>query len=205
MTAISALTSTVPTQPTRTGSGSFFPFAASSLGRRLTARMSVLDPEPDGDGERSQCAVGLAELLRDRDAVERIADANRDADQAVELLGEARELRGPAGQHELADPEGSGLVLVEAQARDELAGERLEVDPCHADTGLAARAHVAVDELAIRDDQQHAARDLSRLRVRRLRQQLPVEHGLLERDRQCLLCAEADRVRELLGVVDARD
>ena len=65
--------------------------------------------------------LGLAELLRDGDPVQRIPDRDRNADQAMQLVGEARQMRRPAGQHELTDPERSGLVLVEAQARDALA------------------------------------------------------------------------------------
>src|SRR5439155_10644724 len=34
---------------------------------------------------------------------------------------------------------------------------------------------------------------------------LVVEHCFVDRNRQCLLCTEANRVRELLGIFDARD
>src|SRR6266545_4513836 len=46
---------------------------------------------------------------------------------------------------------------------------------------------------------------LTALPVEALAENLIVEHGLLERDRQRLLCAEADRVVELLLVLDAAD
>src|SRR5581483_2957341 len=83
--------------------------------------------------------------------------------------------------------------------------ERLEVDSRQADACLAARGDVLVDELAVRDDEQHAARRDSGLRIGALREDLPVEHSLLERDRQCLLRAEPNRVGELLRIVDAAD
>ena len=77
--------------------------------------------------------------------------------------------------------------------------------PLRVEAGLAAREHVPVDELAVGDDEQHAAHDLAGLLVRGLLEHAPVEHCLLERDRQRLLRAEADRVRELALVVDAGD
>src|SRR4051794_25834381 len=63
--AVSAETRTAPRQPATTGRGSGFLPAASSPGRRLIARTSVLDPQADRDGERAERALGLTELLRD--------------------------------------------------------------------------------------------------------------------------------------------
>ena len=80
--------------------------------------------------------------------------------------------------------------------------EGLEVDADDLEPGLLAGVDVAVDELAVGDDEQDAAHLLA-LVVDRLREHLVVEHRLLERNRQHLLRAEADRVRELLRIVDA--
>ena len=80
--------------------------------------------------------------------------------------------------------------------------ERLEVDADDLQAGLAAGVHVAVDELAVGDDEEHSPERLAVLGDA-LGEHLVVEHGLLERDRQHLLRAEADRVRELLRVLDA--
>src|SRR5580765_3728772 len=82
--------------------------------------------------------------------------------------------------------------------------ERLEVDSGENDSRLLARVHVAVDQLAICDDEQDP---LSRvpLLVDSLTEHLVVEHRLVDRNRQRLLGPEADRVSELLGVGDPRD
>ena len=66
-------------------------------------------------------------FLPTRDVHERIADADRDADQAPELGVDAGELGRAAGQDDLADAQGAGLVLVELERRDELAGECVEL------------------------------------------------------------------------------
>jgi len=81
--------------------------------------------------------------------------------------------------------------------------ERLEIDTGDADARLLAGEDVALDELAVGDDEQNAPNGLPGLLVGGLVQQLPVEHGLLERDRQGFLCAKLDCVRELLRVIDA--
>ena len=81
--------------------------------------------------------------------------------------------------------------------------ERLQVDPDDLEPGLAAGVDVAVDELAIGDDEEHAPERLSVLGDA-LGEHLVVEDGLLERDRQHLLRPEADRIRELLRVLDPR-
>src|SRR5919198_3097384 len=280
-------------------------FALSSRGRRLAARMSVVDPEADGDGERAHRLGGL-EPLAGLHADERVAAPDADADQPLGLFGRAVERRRPAGEHDLADSERAGLALIELERGDELAregldlaphrrsrhlrllvgqalrsgrtrkrecaldrlrlgrgqverlrdggvegvaapledprelahgsvrdGERrtvvtdrdgderrllggarlgqraqerecLEVDPDDGQPGLAARGQVAVDELAVGDDEKDAADPLPLLGLR-LAEDAVVENGLLDRDRERLLGAEADRVRELLRVDDADD
>ena len=82
--------------------------------------------------------------------------------------------------------------------------ERFQVDADELDAGLATRGDVAVDELAVGNDEQYALHRLAFL-VLRLPEDLVVEHRLLDLDREGLLCAEANRVLELLRVVDADD
>ena len=82
--------------------------------------------------------------------------------------------------------------------------KRLEVDPDDLQARLLARVDVAVDELAVGDDEEHAADGLSFI-VDRLGEHLVVEHRVLDRNRQHFLRAEPDRVRKLLRVVDADD
>ena len=79
--------------------------------------------------------------------------------------------------------------------------ERLEVDPDDLKTRLAAGVDVAVDELAVGDDEEHAPERLTVLGDA-LGEDLVIEHRLLERDRQHLLGAEANRVRKLLRILD---
>ena len=79
--------------------------------------------------------------------------------------------------------------------------EGLEVDPDDLEPRLAAGVDVAVDELAVGDDEEHAPQRLAVL-GHALGEHLVVEHRLLERDRQHLLRTEADRVRELLRILD---
>src|SRR5437660_740034 len=88
----------------------------------------VLDPEADRDCERAEL-VWILDATRDRDPGERIADADLDADETLELLGEAVEVRRPACQDDLADAKGSGLVLVELKRGDELSREGLNLAP----------------------------------------------------------------------------
>ena len=96
---------------------------------------------------------------------------------------------------------GNGVVGLGHRTQER---KRLEIDADDLEAGLPAGVHVAVDELAVRDDQKHAGHLLA-LVVHRLREHLVVEHRLLERNRQHLLSAEADRVRKLLRIVDAGD
>ena len=74
--------------------------------------------------------------------------------------------------------------------------------------GLLAGLDVAIDEVAVGDDEQHAV-DEPPVRRSRSAQDLVVEHSLVDRDRQGLLGAEADRVLELLrahrGAGDVED
>ena len=79
--------------------------------------------------------------------------------------------------------------------------ERFEVDPDDLEARLAAGIDVAVDKLAVGDDEQHAPQRLAVLGDA-LGENLVVEHRLLERDWQHLLGAEANRVRKLLGILD---
>src|SRR6185295_5460583 len=89
-----------------------------------------------------------------------------------------------------------GLRSESAQQR-----ERLEVDAGQPDPGLLAGGHVALDEVAVGDDEQNSVLLLA-LVVDALAEQLVVEHGVLERDRERLLGAEVNGVLELLRVVD---
>ena len=82
--------------------------------------------------------------------------------------------------------------------------ERLEVDPDQLDSGLLAGGRVAVDRLAVGGNDEDAAVDLAGL-VDRLAQNVIVENSLVERDRDGLVGAEANRVRELPVVLDAGD
>src|SRR4029079_16493917 len=105
------------------------PRRTSSLGRRLIARMSVLDPEADRDRQRAELLVGLAQLLAELHAEQRTAHRDADADELLELVGDAAEVRAAARDHDLADAQRSGLVLVELERGDELAREGLELAP----------------------------------------------------------------------------
>src|SRR4029453_10795367 len=99
--------------------------ASTSRGRRLTARISVLDPEPDRDRERSRL-VAEVDLRADVDALRRIAESDRNAHELGAGPGQAPHLRGAARQDDLADAMGSGLCLVELERRDDLACEAAE-------------------------------------------------------------------------------
>ena len=82
--------------------------------------------------------------------------------------------------------------------------ERLEVDADDLQTRLLAGKDVAIDELAVGDDEENAADGLP-FGVDRLGEHLVVEHCVLDRDRQHLLRTESNRVRKLLRIVDADD
>src|SRR5687768_3659334 len=104
-------------------------FLGSSRGRRLTARIGlVVDPESDGDGERAELIL-LRGLLRDLEPRQRVGNADGHADQALELAAQAGQMRGSAGEHDLADAQRGGLVLVELERGDELPRERLQLPP----------------------------------------------------------------------------
>src|SRR3954452_23427901 len=102
------------------------PRRASSFGRRLIARMSVLDPEADCDRERPEL-LGLANLLPELHSQQRIADRGAHAHQLLQLPRRPAEVRGAAGDHDLADAQRSGLVLVELERGDELSRKGLEL------------------------------------------------------------------------------
>src|ERR671924_781862 len=88
------------------------------------ATVSVLDSETDGDCERADL-LRIADALRHLHARKRIADADAHADQSFELSGEPGQVRRSSRQHDLADTERAGLVLVVLQRGDELARERV--------------------------------------------------------------------------------
>ena len=73
----------------------------------------VLDPEPDCDRERTD--LGLVDRLGHFEPAERIAEPNRHAELARELLRQAGEVRAAAGEDDLADGEAPRLRLVVGQ------------------------------------------------------------------------------------------
>ena len=96
-------------------------------------------------------------------------------------------------------PASLGPVAEGAQER-----ERLEIDADELDAGLLASGHITVDEVPVGDDEQHAMGPCT-LFVDGLPEDLVIEDGLFERDRQRLLGAKANGVLELLRVGDATD
>jgi hypothetical protein len=74
--------------------------------------------------------VPLAESVRHLHACERIGHPHAHARQALELLGEPRQLRRTAGDEHLRDRERTRLALVELKRRDELSRERVQL-ACH--------------------------------------------------------------------------
>ena len=83
-------------------------------------------------------------------------------------------------------------------------GEGLEVDPGELELGGVGRREVAVDRLAVGDDER-ILRVVVPSVVDLGREDVVVDHGLVERDREHLVRAEADRVLELVLVLDAGD
>src|SRR5204863_2366752 len=77
-------------------------------------------------GERSRLRE-LLHALAELDATQRIADPDANADQPLELLGKAVQLRGSACDDDLADAQRSRLVLVELERGDELPREGLKL------------------------------------------------------------------------------
>ena len=106
----------------------------------------------------------------------------------------------------MADRDGDNCRLVAVGRRRECAekSERLEVDPGERQPGKTARLHVALDEVAMRDDEQNAPQALAAVNLP-LAEHAVVEHRLVEWDRQRLLSAETDGVEKLALVVDRRD
>ena len=82
--------------------------------------------------------------------------------------------------------------------------ERLEVDAGQAQPSLLTGCDIAVDQLAVRDDEQNPD-DRVPLLVRAPAELLEVDDRLVEWDRQHFLRAEANGVLELLRVRDACD
>jgi hypothetical protein len=80
-------------------------------------------------------------------------------------------------------------------------GERLEVDRVDFDAGLLAGGDVAVDGVAVRSGEDDAA-DGSAGIVESLRDDVVVEHRVVDRDGERVVCPETDRVLELVLVVD---
>src|SRR6266511_5854707 len=99
-----AATSTPEQAPTRTGRLSFLTVRCPwSFGRRLTARISVLDPEADRHCQRADL-IRVADLLRNLHAGERVADADADPDEPLELGSQAGQVGGAPIEDDLADP-----------------------------------------------------------------------------------------------------
>ena len=119
------------TKRARTQGGSLNTGATEdAAARRVIALPRGIASSPRSRGRwrpRASRAAPARELLADLDAHERIADATRTPIRRCELLGEAGEVRGAAREHDLADAERAGLVLVELKRGDELARERLHL------------------------------------------------------------------------------
>ena len=161
-------------------------------------------------GERELALDGLGlgrravELAGDRDVERRAAPVEHARELADAAVGDGK------GRAVVADrDDDERRVRGRCVRRQRLAEraqqrERLEVDPRQPHAGLLAGGDVAVDQLAVGDDEQDPAHALAVL-VGPLAEDVVVEHRLLDRNRQRLLGAEADRVLELLRVVDAGD
>src|ERR671924_1474500 len=158
---------TTSSRPSPTKIGAFSAgvrFARSSRGRRLTARTArlVLDPETDRDGERAD-RLGVTDALSDPHPRERVADADAHADQAFEVVGEPAEVRGAAGEDDLADAERAGLPLVELERGDELPREGLHLAPNRLPGGRRLLLGESLGRRAVGERE----RALDRLRLRR--------------------------------------
>src|SRR3954453_15981321 len=97
--------------------------------------------------------------------------------------------------------DGSRRVAGERRSDGAQQGERLEVDRENLDVRLPAGGDVALDRVAVRGGE-HDAADTSAGVVEGLRDDVVVEHRLVDRDRERLVGPEADRVLELALVVD---
>ena len=82
--------------------------------------------------------------------------------------------------------------------------ERLQVDAEQANAGEPASLHVVGDQVAVRDDEEDALRRRA-VGGGPFAEDLEVEHGLVDRDRERLLGAEAHGVGQLLRILDPRD
>src|SRR5947207_12218318 len=158
-----------------------------------------------GERERALHAVDLGrrsvEGARDRDVERRTAPFEYARELAHAAIGyrERRAVVADRDGDERRRRVAADAVLRGLQHAQQ--SERLEVDPDQRDARLLARVQVAVDQLAVRDDEQDPLRRLPLL-VGALAEHVIVEHGLVNRDRQGLLRTKADRVRQLLLVVD---
>jgi hypothetical protein len=88
----------------------------------------ILDGQADRSREGTLALVDDDALAR-YDALERIANAHAHADKALQLSGQAGQKRGSACDHDVADSERIGLVLVVLERGYELACKRLELAP----------------------------------------------------------------------------
>ena len=124
------MTITPSAEPTTTAGSSSRKLFRCCMSRREevdgTHQSSI--PSPIATASEPTLIAGR-DALRNLEAGKRIPDADAHADEALDLLGEAGKLCGPAGDHDLADAETAGLVLVELERRDELARERLNLPP----------------------------------------------------------------------------
>ena len=152
--------------------------------------------------DRLHLARRAIELARDRD-VERPAAPVEHARKLAVEPGRDGDRRAIVADRDRDEPAGRLVSSCRSLERAQQ-GERLEVDPDDLQAGAPARLQVAIDDLAVGDDEEDALPGRAVLALALVEDDV-VEHGLVERDRKNLLGAEADRVLELLLVRDAVD
>src|SRR5205807_6771680 len=143
-----------------------------------------LDPETDCDRERADL-LAVLDAPADLHADEWIADAHLHADQPLQLVLESRQVGGSTRENDLADAEGSWLVLVELERADELAREGLELAADRLASLVRLRFAQTFDERPVVADGQRAldrlrfgGRDVERPRDGDVeRAAAPVEHA----------------------------
>src|SRR5207244_4152438 len=178
--------------------------------------------QSDCDGERTDL-LGLADLLRDLHPRERIANANVHTDQPLELTGQAGQVRGATRQHDLADAERAGLVLVVLERGNELARERLNRSAHRVARALrlfgsqTLRHHLIRQRAPTLRAPDPGPRSDRGARTPDARSEAPpfhaaavaargvVGHGFVDRAWPRRLRADTNRIRELLLVLDAGD
>ncbi len=177
----------------------------------LVGLCALLDREPfDCDRlrerelplDRLDFARRLVQLPRDRD-VERPSAPVQDACELA-VLSAGHGDRGAVvadGDRDERAPAGEGIAGCGKRAKKR---ERLEIDADDLETRPATGLQVAVDDLAVRDDEKDPENGRAVL-VRTVVEDDPVEHRLVERDREDLLGTEANRVLQLAGVGDPFD